>query len=322
MLLKLIREQGNTLSEFQKLNDLETLRCLKPRLEIKSRLFSAIRNYFELDGFIGIETPVMIDAPAPEEYIEAPSVNSMFLRTSPELQMKRMLAAGYEKIYQIGSCFREGEVGQFHRVEFTMLEWYEVGANYTDLMNFTCRMLSSISETLFQSQCCEFKGHFIDFGNGYEQITVHEAFAKYTDTSPEQALADDSFDELLVDLIEPKLGLTRPTILKDYPAQCAALSRLKADNSTIAERWELYLVGIEIANAYSELTDPVIQRQRFAESIEHRRKTGYKEYPRATEFFEAIDSGIPESAGCALGLDRLTMIFTNSHTIADVVFPQ
>lgn len=310
------------MSESQKHNDLDTLRNLKPRLEIKSRLFSAVRIYFEESGFMAVETPVMIDAPAPEEYIEAPSVGDMFLRTSPELQMKRMLAAGFEKIYQIGSCFREGEVGQFHRVEFSMLEWYEVDADYNDLMTFTFGLLREISMSLNHSYQCRFNGNMISFENGYEQITVHEAFEKYTDTTPEQALADDNFDEILVDLIEPNLGLIRPTILKDYPAKCAALSKLKESNQAVAERWELYLGGIEIANAYSELTDPDIQRVRFAEAVENRRKTGYKEYPEATEFMEAIDFGIPESAGCALGLDRLAMIFTDALQIADVTFPQ
>jgi len=310
------------LSESLKRNDLETLRNLKPRLEIKSRLFSVVRSYFEKNDFMSVESPIMIDAPAPEEYIEAPSVGEMFLRTSPELQMKRMLAAGYEKIYQIGSCFREGEVGQFHRVEFSMLEWYDVGADYNDLMDFTFGMLCEINKVLNGSLQCEFAGNTISFDNGYDQITIHEAFEKYTDTTPEQALYDDSFDELLVDLIEPKLGLARPTILKDYPAKCAALSKLKESNPAVAERWELYLGGIEIANAYSELVDPDIQRARFAEAVENRRKTGYKEYPEARTFMDAIDAGIPESAGCALGLDRLTMIFTDATQIADVTFPQ
>jgi len=271
---------------------------------------------------MSVETPVMIDAPAPEEYIEAPSVGEMFLRTSPELQMKRMLAAGYEKVYQIGSCFREGEVGQFHLVEFSMLEWYDVGADYNDLMGFTFGMLCEINKVLNGKPQCEFAGNIISFDNGYEQITVREAFEKYTDITPEQALADDSFDEILVDLIEPNLGLVRPTILKDYPAKCAALSKLKESDPAVAERWELYLGGIEIANAYSELIDPNIQRIRFAEAIENRRMTGYKEYPEAKYFLDAIDIGIPESAGCALGLDRLTMIFTDGSQIADVTFPQ
>ena len=310
------------LSEFQKHNDLDTLRNLKPRLEIKSRLFSAVRNYFEDNGFIGVETPVMIDAPAPEEYIEAPSVNNMFLRTSPELQMKRMLAAGYEKIYQLGSCFREGEVGRFHRVEFTMLEWYEVGADYDNLMEFTYEMLRVVCLSINGSEVCTYGDLNIDFSSGYEQITVHDAFRKYSDKSPEEAIHDGSFDEIMVDCIEPNLGLTRPTILKDYPAKCAALSKLKSSNQSVAERWELYLGGIEIANAYSELTDPVIQRQRFAESVSNRRASGYKEYPEAKEFMIAIDAGIPESAGCALGLDRLTMIFTDSQNISEVTFPQ
>ncbi len=310
------------MSEFQKHNDLDFLRSLKPRFEIKSRLFSAIRNYFESNGFLLTETPVMIDAPAPEEYIEAPSVNDMFLRTSPELQMKRLLAAGFEKIYQIGSCFREGEVGQFHRVEFSMLEWYEVGADYNDLIEFTFSMLQELSAKVLKSDSVVYGNHTIEFNSGYERISVHEAFAKYTDTTPEEAIATDDFDEILVDFIEPNLGVSKPTFLVDYPAKCAALSRLKKDNPAVAERWELYLGGIEIANAYSELVDPEIQRVRFAESIENRRSTGYKDYPKPTDFYNAIDSGIPESAGCALGMDRLAMVFTNAESISEVIFPQ
>lgn len=306
---------------YQKPNDLEILRNLKPCLEIRSRLFSIVRSFFEANGFLGVDTPVMIDAPAPEEYIEAPSVNDMYLRTSPELQMKRMLAAGYEKIYQIGRCFREGEFGMFHRVEFSMLEWYEVGADYNDLMDFTFSMLCEICRSLNGSLNCEYGEYKIDFSSGYEQLTVYDAFIRYSDKTPESALEDGSFEEIMVYSIEPNLGLKKPTILKDYPAKCAALSKLKNDDERVAERWELYLGGVEIANAYSELTDPVIQRERFAESVTNRRKAGYKEYPEAVDFMNAIDFGIPESAGCALGLDRLTMIFTNSDDIADVTFP-
>ena len=297
------------------------LEQIKARLLLRAGLISSIRQYFDTDGFTEVETPLMIKAPAPEEFIEAPQAGEMFLRTSPELQMKLMLAAGFEKIYQIGACFREGEFGRKHRPEFTMLEWYHSGADYNDLLDFTTGMLRHLAVFAAGSSTISYQGHVIDLSIEPEIITVRDAFRRFAGTTPEAAMEADQFDELMVTRIEPELGRGQPTFLKDYPAARSALARLKQDDHTVAERWELYLSGIEIANAYSELIDPAEQAARFKEAAAARERGGYRPYPPPAEFLQAINAGMPESSGCALGIDRLIMIFTDADDIAQVKMP-
>ncbi len=282
---------------------LQQLTAIQARLVQRAGLFSHIRRFFDERGFIHVETPVRIAAPAPEEFIESPRSGSRFLRCSPELEMKRMVCAGYEKIYQIGPCFRQGEHGRRHREEFTMLEWYETGADYLKLMEFTAAMVRSV----------------IDLP--VERITVGEAYRKYAGISADEAMAQDIFDEVMVEKVEPNLGRNCMTFLMDYPASRASLARLKADDPTVAERWELYINGLELANAYGELTDAAIQRERFAAESAARAASGMADYPEATEFLESLDHGMPECAGCALGLDRLAMIYTQATDIGQVTFP-
>ncbi|MHB9138412.1 MAG: EF-P lysine aminoacylase EpmA [Victivallaceae bacterium] len=293
----------------------------KTRLLRRAGLIAAVRQYFDSNGFAEVETPLMIKAPAPEEFIEAPQAGEMFLRTSPELQMKLMLAAGFEKIYQIGACFREGEFGRKHRPEFTMLEWYQTGADYMDLLNFTTGMLRRLAQFTNGYHTISYQGRTLDFPADPEIITVKEAFRRFAGTTPEAAMEADQFDELMVARIEPELGKGRPTFLKDYPASRSALARLNKNDSSVAERWELYLDGIEIANAYSELIDPAEQEVRFKEAAAIRARNGLRKYPPPTEFMQAIRAGMPESSGCALGIDRLIMIFTDADDISQVKSP-
>ena len=268
------------------------LEVARPRLTIRAGLISAIRAFFSANGFLELNTPVVIKAPAPEEYIEAPPGGGGFLRSSPELEMKCMLAAGYEKIFQIGACFRQGEYGRKHRPEFTMLEWYECGADYMDLAHFTENMLCSVAQTLLGGASLQFNGYSVNLTGGWEYLSVSEAFRKYAGTDMHEALSNDSFDELMVLEIEPRLGIEKPVFLMDYPAERAALSRLKPGNEKVAERWELYIGGLELANAFSELTDPGEQRRRFAASRAWRAAEGYAEYPPNDDFFAALDSGV------------------------------
>lgn len=293
----------------------------KTRLLLRAGLIASVRNYFDTNGFSEVETSVMIKAPAPEEFIEAPQAGAMFLRTSPELQMKLMLAAGFERIYQIGPCFREGEYGRKHRPEFTMLEWYQIGADYMELLNFTAGLLRRMAVSANGSSVVSYQGQMIDFSAEPEIITVSEAFLRFAGTTPEAAMASGQFDELMVSRIEPELGKGRPTFLKDYPASRSALARLKKEDNSVAERWELYLDGLEIANAYSELIDPAEQEARFKEAAAVRAGNGLREYPPPVEFMQAIRTGMPESSGCALGIDRLIMIFTDANDISLVRTP-
>ena len=297
---------------------LEHLQNIKARLRQRAGLVSALRAYFDERNFIEVETPLLIKAPAPEEYIEGIPVENAFLRTSPELQMKEMLCAGYEKIYQIGACFRKNEFGVRHRPEFTMLEWYETKNDYLQLLEFSADLLRFAAQKTLGSLQIEYQDKTIDLALPPQIITVRDAYKKYADIDVDKIAAEECFDEIMTSQIEPNLGIGQMTFLIDYPANRAALARLKADNSEIAERWELYLGGMEIANAYGELTDPVEQRKRFEEAQVIRAKNNFVPYPFPEDFFKALESGMPECSGCALGVDRLAMIFTNSANIADL----
>lgn len=294
-------------------DNIQGLENLRSRFEIKARLLSILRAFFDSEGFLETVTPVRIKAPAPEEHIEAVKSDGMFLRTSPELEMKRLLAAGYEKIYQIGPCFRSGEKGRLHREEFLMLEWYQAGIDYIELLEFTRRMLIFCAEKM--------SGSNIDFSDEWKIFTVDEAFREFAGVSVFDALKNDKFEELLVTKVEPSLPKDKPVVLKDYPVEQASLARLRKDDPGVAERWELYLDGIEIANAFGELVDAKEQKERFSASSEFRKKNGMTDYPKPLEFFEALDSGIPESAGCAMGLDRLALVFAKENTLDNIVFP-
>ncbi len=292
-------------------------------LIIRSKIIRAIRDFFHDKDFIEIETPVMIKAPAPEEYIEAVTTQkNHFLRTSPELQMKKLLCSNnvnFSKIFQIGSCFRSDEHGRKHREEFTMLEWYQTGTDYEDLMAFIKELLISIAQKVFNKKSIIYQGKEINLTEPWQKISVNEAFDFFTDTNVTEALKNNDFDFLMIDKIEPSLGLKSPAILYDYPACCASLSKLKDNDKSIAERFEMYIYGLELANAYSELTNYNEQKQRFSEASNFRSSQQMNEYPEATEFLNALQNGMPECAGCALGIDRLVMIFTDEVDIKNVI---
>lgn len=294
------------------------LQNIKARLRQRAGLISVLRAYFDERDFIEVETPIVIKAPAPEEYIEGIPVENAFLRTSPELQMKEMLCAGYEKIYQIGTCFRKNEFGARHRSEFTMLEWYETQIDYLQLLEFTAGLLRFAAQKICGSPQIEYQGLTIDFFSEPQIITVRDAYKKYAGIDLDKISTEEEFDEIMTSRIEPCLGMGQMTFLIDYPANRAALARLKPDNHELAERWELYLGGMEIANAYGELTDSIEQRKRFVKAQELRAKNNFAAYPFPEEFFKALESGMPECSGCALGVDRLAMIFTDSADISDV----
>jgi len=298
----------------------ETIRrlcSLKPRLEKRAAVFAAVRHFFCSKGFLEVDTPVRSPAPAPEPYINAIPSEAQFLRTSPELEMKCMLASGYGRIFQIGPCFRKGEKGRLHSEEFTMLEWYEQGAGYLELIDFTRSLLVSVAEEVLGSGNCVFNGAGIDFGKA-ETITLESAFAKFAGKDLLEIVDGDLFEETLVNEVEPFLPKDRPVFVRDYPAKFAALSRLKAADPRFAERWELYLGGVEIANAYGELTDMKEQGRRFDEARRRKKDSGEAAYPENIAFTEALESGIPKSAGCALGMDRLVMVLCNAGAIDEI----
>ena len=281
-------------------------------------MVQTIRDFFVHRGYLEVETPILIRAPAPELHIDAVPAKGGFLQTSPELCMKRLLAAGYERIFQMCKCFRQGERGSLHLPECTILEWYHAHAGYRDLMAECETMIQSVAQDLGFSQKIQYQGSTIDVTSPWDRMTVHEAFDRYAALPLQESMEKDRFDECMVEDIEPRLGSPKPTFLYDYPAPMAALARLKPENVGLAERFELYMGGIELANAFSELTDPGEQRTRFQWEKTKRKELGKEVYPLPEKFLGAL-ALMPDSAGIALGVDRLAMIFSDSATIDDVV---
>lgn len=278
----------------------------------------SIRRFFLDQGFLECETPLRIPAPAPESHIDAVASGEWFLQTSPELCMKRLLAAGYPKIFQICKCFRAGERGAFHLPEFTMLEWYRTGTDYRTLMNDCEGLIASIAEDLGLGGVVSWQGTKVALLPPWERITVREAFSRYAGLSVEEALGRGCFDEIMVSAVEPHLGMEQPVFLCEYPAELGALARLSEENPEVAERFELYAAGLELANAFSELTDVAEQKRRFEKASHDRRLKNCPTYPLPERFLEAL-SRMPPSAGIALGIDRLAMVLADQATIDSVV---
>ena len=274
------------------------LDCLSER----ACVLRAIRAFFDARGFTEVETPVRIPAPAPEPHIDCPPSGDWFLRASPELQMKKLLAAGMERIYQIGPCFRAGEKGRRHSPEFTMLEWYRANADYLDIARDAEELLAEILRPRRSA--------------ALPRVTVREAYLRWAGWDPVETWDQDRFDFDMATKVEPNLP-KEPLFLTDYPAPAASLARLKSDDPRVAERWELYVDGIELANAFTELIDPVEQRRRFELAREERRALGEADYPLDEEFLDAL-ARMPPSGGVALGVDRLVMLACGASSIADV----
>jgi elongation factor P--(R)-beta-lysine ligase len=290
----------------------------KNALHHRARVIQSIREFFIAGGFLEIETPFRIPAPAPESHIEAIESEGWFLQTSPELCMKRLLSAGYERLFQICRCWRHSERGERHLPEFTMLEWYRADADYRTLMADCESLLQYVAERLEVGGTIRIGDREITLHLPWERLTVQEAFERHGAVSMDEALAADLFDEVMVRDIEPNLGWNVPVFLHDYPAVRGALARTRQDDPTVAERFELYAGGLELANGFSELTDAVEQRARFEEEITVRSRYSRKTYPMPEKFLAELPS-MPESAGIALGVDRLVMVMLNLEQIDDVV---
>ena len=287
-------------------------------LHQRARILQAIRLFFTDQGYLEVETPHRIPAPAPEVHIDAVPSGAWFLHPSPELCMKRMVATGYEKIFQICRCWREGERGSLHLPEFTLLEWYRTGIDYRGLMEECEGLIRTVAEKIGLGQQIIYKNQEIDLTEPWERISVEEAFDRYAQISVKEALQRDLFDEIMVSHIEPKLGTKKPAFIYDYPAGRGSLARLKKENPSLAERFELYMGGLEIANAFSELTDAEEQRKRFRLEENIRRSLGKTPYAVPARFLEELEN-MPQAAGIALGVDRLVMVLLNTEKIDEVV---
>ena len=293
-------------------------------LRQRSALLQAARSFFIQQGYLEVDTPVRLPVCIPEANILPISSEGWFLQTSPEQCMKRLLAGGCSQLFQLCHCFRAGERGRRHHPEFTMLEWYHAGWSYADMMReceaFIPALFAEASVRLQQpyTGMVQWQEYRIALAAPWERLTVQEAFYRHASCPVADALADGSFDEILVELVEPHLGLNRPVFLYEYPAELASLARLSEEQPGVAERFELYIAGMEIANGFSELIDPVEQRRRFEKEREIMRQN--KLTVTMPERFLADLAGLGETAGTALGFDRLVMLFLGEASI-DKVLP-
>jgi lysyl-tRNA synthetase class 2 len=317
--------------EWRPLVDLETQRA-------RATLLSRIRAYFQHAGVLEVETPVCsVHAntdPALESLVagyvgpDFPDGTPLYLQTSPEFAMKRLLAAGSGPIFQICKAFRNSESGRLHNPEFTLLEWYRPGFDQHRLMQEVAELVNSllpVPRPVESLSYAETYSHFlgVDPHGASVQALRECALDHGVPGGAELELDRDGWlDLLLTHLLEPKLGRGRLTFLYDYPASQAALARIRQDETPVAERFELYLDGMELANGFHELTDGMEQQRRFEADNDQRREQGKEQLPIDQHLLAALRSGLPDCSGVALGVDRLLMLITGATHINEVLaFP-
>lgn len=294
------------------------------RLRQRSNLLAAARSFFLARGYVEADTPIRLPVLLPEAHIKPFAAEGWFLQTSPELCMKQLLARGSSKLFQICHCFRKEEGGRYHQEEFSLLEWYRTGWSYRELMQECEEFIRELVRTgkaldgIAGPDHLRRQGQSVSLEPPWERLTVDEAFRMYAGMPSREAAARGLFDELLVTRVEPRLGWTRPVFLHDYPSELASLARIKEGEPAVAERFELYIGGIELANGFSELTDPDEQRERFVRELKKSAETG-SAYGEMPERFLADLGHLPETAGVALGFDRLCMILMDCQTVADAM---
>ena len=295
-------------------------------LKERAKIVSAIRRFFDDQGFVEVETAVRIPAPAPEEHIDCPPVvGGGYLRASPELQMKKLLAGGMDRIYQIGPCFREGEKGSRHNPEFTMIEWYRRKADYLDIRND----LEILVSRLFAGNREQGTGNRLDLSTSqllnFSTLKVRDAYRDHAGWDPWTEWDQDRFDFDMATKIEPAIkSIGGGVFLMDYPPQAASLAKLSRPSKhpslpdfSYAERWEFYWDGLELANCFTELCDRDEQLKRFEKAKDARKLLKESDYPLDYEFIDSL-SRIEHAAGVALGIDRLVMILTQTEEISAV----
>ncbi|MBI2860786.1 MAG: EF-P lysine aminoacylase GenX [Chloroflexi bacterium] len=298
---------------------------IRGNLELRARILQFTRAFFTGQGFLEVETPVRVPAVAPEANIAPFESEGWFLLTSPELHMKRLMAAGYDRIFQVSRCFRKGERGQWHNPEFCLLEWYRAGAGYLEMVQDTEQLVAALAAGLGRDTSIEYQGRTINIETPWPRLAVREAFMLSAGWDPVARPDPSRFDEDLVMKVVPRFSATRPSVLLDYPADMASLARLKPGQPEVAERAEVFMGGLELANAYSELTDRAEQERRFREEMAAiQRLRGGPPGADAGEkialqrFLEAVGH-LPPCGGIALGMDRLAMLFAGAASIEDVM---
>lgn len=321
-------------------------------LKQRAQVVRAIRDFFWQQGFLEVETPQLVPLPSMEPYLEVFETQLLdvnrqphraFLTSSPEFSMKKLLAQGVGKMFQICKSYRNAEgLSSRHNPEFTILEWYRPNEDYTQLMQDCEDLYRFIGQELGMTKL-SFRGKQFDLTQPWNRITVAEAFLQYADIDEEtllhrkvlvQAAAkkgyqvdstttwEQAFNQIFLNEIEPFLGQEVPTILYEYPAEQAALSRRCAHDPRYAERFEFYIAGLEMGNAFGELTDWQEQLHRLRADREEKERIGRTLYDIDMEFIDALKQGMPPTAGIAVGIDRVVMTFLNAEKIQDVLaFP-
>ncbi|MCA1414457.1 EF-P lysine aminoacylase GenX [Bradyrhizobium sp. NBAIM20] len=324
----------------------------RPFLQARGAVTGALRGFFTEQGFVEVETSVLQVSPGNETHLHAPRTEIMrpdgsrasrYLRTSPEFACKKLLAAGETRIFEFARVFRDRERGDLHLPEFTMLEWYRAGAPYDAIMA-DCVVVIARAAQATGIGTFSFRGRTADPFAEPELLTVAGAFAQFAGIDllstisggegNRAALAaaaagkvrvaeddtwSDIFSKMLVEHVEPHLGQGRLTILFEYPSPEAALARVKTDDPRVAERFEIYACGVELANGFGELTDAGEQRKRFTESMTEKQRRYGEAYPLDEDFLAAV-AAMPEASGVALGFDRLVMLASGATRIDQVVW--
>jgi elongation factor P--(R)-beta-lysine ligase len=324
----------------------------RPFLILRGEITRAVRDLFAEMEFTEVETAALQISPGNETHIHAMRTelasptgrDRRFLRTSPEFACKKLLAAGERRIFEFARCYRNRESGVLHHPEFTMLEWYRAHGQYGLLMEDCMAVVAAAAQTAGTRQFT-FRDRSADPFADHERITVTEAFDKFAGIDLMAALPEegpdrrrfaimaneagvnipnedtwgDIFSRVLVEKIEPHLGNGRPTILDEYPSVMSALARPKVGDSRVAERFEVYICGVEIANGFGELTDPVEQRRRLAAEMAEKERIYHERYPIDDDFIAALRS-MPPACGVALGFDRLVMLATGAQRIDQVMW--
>ncbi|MGY3240488.1 lysyl-tRNA synthetase class 2 [Bradyrhizobium sp. USDA 4472] len=324
----------------------------RPFLQARGAITGAVRGFFAEQGFVEVETSVLQVSPGNETHLHAPRTEiirpdgsraSRYLRTSPEFACKKLLAAGEERIFELARVFRDRERGDLHLPEFTMLEWYRADAPYDAIMADTVVVIAHAAQATGIGTF-SFRGRTADPFAEPELLTVAGAFEQFAgidllstisgNEGNRAALAgaaadkvrvaqddtwSDIFSKILVEHVEPHLGQGRLTILFEYPSPEAALARVKASDPRVAERFEVYACGVELANGFGELTDVEEQRKRFTASMAEKQRRYGEAYPLDEDFLAAV-AAMPEASGVALGFDRLVMLASGATRIDQVVW--
>ncbi len=321
-------------------------------LAARGTITRAVRAWFEAQGFTEVETGALVVSPGNETHLHAPRADltghdgqkrERYLRTSPEFACKKLLAAGETRIFELARVFRDRERGDRHLPEFTMLEWYRANEDYEAVIRDTVAIIQLAAETA-GTRVFSFRGHTADATLPPEFLTVFDAFSRFSGVNlaatVRQSMGDrdalaaaaqskvrvanddtwsDIFSKILVEHVEPHLGQGRLTVLYEYPTPEAALARTKPSSPDVAERFEVYACGVELANGFGELTDADEQRRRFAESMEEKDRRYGERYPIDEAFLAAV-AAMPPASGVALGFDRLVMLAAGATKIDQVVW--